>query len=253
MHRKRLQRVRSPTADYVSKTSSAVTLEVGDALCLHSLDPFVSRFQHFADKFARSFRFTATTPVVEVMSMNSHLSNGDAHESGTSWTQILRENSSWIRKILRNRLANHDEVEEVFQDIGLSIAQTDLKPEEVENPSAWLYRVVIRQVLQYRRKSGRYRKLVRNQIEKSSRDADAGPDPLALLMRTERTEAIRSILQTLSDLDREILMLKYSENWTYQQLADKLGVSTNTIEHRLVKSKKQLRKLLANKDGEVTV
>lgn len=71
-----------------------------------------------------------------------------------------------------------------------------------------------------------------------------GQDALEWLVKTEQQTRVNQALQQLRPQEREILILKYTENWTYQQLADHLGASTNTIEYRLIRAKKQLRKLL---------
>ena len=173
--------------------------------------------------------------------------------SDSDWLEVLRENEAWLRKVLRNRLRNQEEVNDVFQEIGVAVSRRDVRPDEPHNAKSWLYRVAIRQVLQYRRKSGRYRNLLnRNQDLTPPSHFQVESDPLAMLMNAERDKAIHEALQSLSDLDREILMLKYVENWTYNQLAENLGVSKNTIEHRLVRSKKKLRQILAQQaDGVV--
>lgn len=167
------------------------------------------------------------------------------------WIDALKSNETWLRRVLRNRLRNADEEDDVFQEVSLAVTRPELRPENRDKVAAWLYRVAIRQVLQYRRKAGRYQKLLR-QSRDSSSPSRAGADPSVLLMRTERDEQIRAALSEMNETDREILMLKYAENWTYQQLADKLGVTKNTIEHRLVRAKKRLRATLTNNDREVT-
>ena len=69
-------------------------------------------------------------------------------------------------------------------------------------------------------------------------------DALDWLVQTEQRSLVGQAIDKLSPKDREILTLKYSENWTYKQLAEHLGASTNTIEYRLIRARKQLRKLL---------
>ena len=51
--------------------------------------------------------------------------------------------------------------------------------------------------------------------------------------------------------DREILLLKYTEGWTYKQLAAHLGVKVKTVEHRLMKARRDLRRRLRERGLEV--
>jgi RNA polymerase sigma-70 factor (ECF subfamily) len=69
--------------------------------------------------------------------------------------------------------------------------------------------------------------------------------PVDQVMAAENQETVRRALSSLSDVDRQILLLKYTEGWSYRQLADHLGVREDTVEYRLLKARKNLRKQLA--------
>jgi DNA-directed RNA polymerase specialized sigma24 family protein len=45
-------------------------------------------------------------------------------------------------------------------------------------------------------------------------------------------------------------MLKYAEGWSYKELASHLGVQEDTIEYRLLRARKNLRRLLVRFDDE---
>ena len=74
--------------------------------------------------------------------------------------------------------------------------------------------------------------------------------PLQSLLATEKQENVQRALAELPDLDRQVLMLKYSEGWSYRDLAEHLGVHEDTIEYRLLKARKNLRRLLRQHVGE---
>ena len=67
---------------------------------------------------------------------------------------------------------------------------------------------------------------------------------MANVLAAEQQDTVRSAVQQLPELDRQVLMLKYVEGWTYRQLAEMLGVSEDSIEYRLLKSRKRLKALL---------
>jgi RNA polymerase sigma-70 factor (ECF subfamily) len=107
--------------------------------------------------------------------------------------------------------------------------------------------VAVRQSLLYRRRQGRWRKLTTRYAETrlpSDRD-ERLPDPLAWLMAGERDELVRRALARLPRREAEILLLKYSENWTYEQLAQHLGATQSAIESRLHRARRRLRRELA--------
>jgi RNA polymerase sigma-70 factor (ECF subfamily) len=61
------------------------------------------------------------------------------------------------------------------------------------------------------------------------------------LMRTESMTSVVEAMKTLDPQDRQILMLKYTEGWGYQDLSDHLGITIKTVEYRLLKARKALR------------
>lgn len=109
----------------------------------------------------------------------------------------------------------------------------------------WLYRLAIRQVLLYRRRCGRYRKLKNQYTERGSPEAQPPEaDPLDWLLADERRALVRNALEKMSERDTEILLLKYTEDWSYHQIAGHLGVSHSAVESRLHRARQKLRSAL---------
>jgi RNA polymerase sigma-70 factor (ECF subfamily) len=106
----------------------------------------------------------------------------------------------------------------------------------------WLYRLAVRHVLIYRRKSGRRRGLIDRFAARQDRDEnDGAASPLAWLVRDERQELVREALRRLPPRDAELLLLKYAEGFTARMLSDRLGVTVPTIEARLHRARARLR------------
>jgi RNA polymerase sigma-70 factor (ECF subfamily) len=47
------------------------------------------------------------------------------------------------------------------------------------------------------------------------------------------------------EVERQLLLLKYAEGWSYRQIAEQLGVQEDTVEYRLLKARKKLRRELS--------
>ena len=108
--------------------------------------------------------------------------------------------------------------------------------------AVWLYRLAVRHVLIYRRKSGRRRGLIDRYAARQDRaESDRSASPLAWLVREERQELVRDALRRLPPRDAELLVLKYAEGFTARELSDRLGVSIPTIEARLHRARARLR------------
>jgi RNA polymerase sigma-70 factor (ECF subfamily) len=150
-----------------------------------------------------------------------------------------------------SRLREPEAVDEVMQEIALAAVRDTAPPAEADKVAPWLYRVAIRQALMYRRKAGRRRKLTDRYAERHPpAEADHGTlEPLDWLLAEERRAIVRRALARLSSRDAEILLLKYTENWSYQQIANRLGVSDSAVETRLHRARQRLRDELARAES----
>ena len=59
---------------------------------------------------------------------------------------------------------------------------------------------------------------------------------------------MRGALERLSRRDAEILLLKYTEDWSYRELALHLGASESAVEARLHRARARLRAELMRAD-----
>jgi RNA polymerase sigma factor (sigma-70 family) len=74
--------------------------------------------------------------------------------------------------------------------------------------------------------------------------ADRETSPLEWIVASEQKADVQRALAKLKPRDREILLLKYTENWTYEELARHTGAKVKTIEYRLLKARQRLRRLI---------
>jgi RNA polymerase sigma-70 factor (ECF subfamily) len=159
------------------------------------------------------------------------------------WAAALAQHSRWLRTVVLARLGEPQAIDEVMQETALAAVKQQAANGDPANLGAWLYRVAVRQVLLYRRKHGRQRKLLANYAGSSNRNQVA-TDPLDWLLRDERTMLVRRSLARLPCRDAEILLLKYTEDWSYRELAAHLGLSESAVEARLHRARQRLREAM---------
>ena len=80
----------------------------------------------------------------------------------------------------------------------------------------------------------------------STRSETVEAEPLDWLLLDERKAYVREALQRLPPRDAEILLLKYTEDWSYRDLAGHLGISESAVEARLHRARGKLRDALAD-------
>src|SRR4026208_1082560 len=103
---------------------------------------------------------------------------------------------------------------------------------EAAKVAPWLYRLALTQSLLYRRRQGRWRKLTSRYAQHAPpMEHDArSVDPLGWLLADGRQELVRQAVARLPGREVEILLLKYTEHWSYEQLAQHLGTTESAIE-----------------------
>jgi RNA polymerase sigma factor (sigma-70 family) len=171
---------------------------------------------------------------------------GNGPAPALDWPKILAENEGWLRTVVFARLGEPQAVEEVMQEVALAAVRQKAPLLDFTKVKSWLYRLAVMQSLLYRRKQGRRRKLIdryAQRIRPSEHDTREF-DPLGWLLAEERHQQVRTALKQLSSRDAEILLLKYTEDWSYRELAAHLGISESAVEARLHRARRRMRAAL---------
>jgi RNA polymerase sigma-70 factor (ECF subfamily) len=164
-----------------------------------------------------------------------------------NWQTALADHDRWLRTVVLARVGQAAAVDEVMQEVALAAVRQQAPLADAAKLAPWLYRLAILQSLVYRRKQGRRRKLTARYAERvPPSDVDRrSADPLEWLLADERQALVRRAIGQLPPREAEILLLKYTENWSYRQLAQHLGTSEGAVESRLHRARQRLRTQLA--------
>ena len=179
------------------------------------------------------------------------MTNADAPQSGPAgqidWQYELERHDRWLRTVVWSRLGHARGVDDVMQEVALAAVRQQAPISDVSKLSAWLYRLAITQSLLYRRRLGRQRRLQDRYAQRlPAGGEDRGDaDPLGWLLSQERRAMVRQALGALPSRDAEVLLLKYAENYSYQQIAELWEMSTSAVESRLHRAREKLRTALA--------
>ncbi|MEK6246576.1 MAG: RNA polymerase sigma factor [Planctomycetales bacterium] len=162
-----------------------------------------------------------------------------------NWQAELTQHDRWLRNVVLARVGERQAVDDVMQEVSLAAIRQQAPLRDPSKVGAWLYRLAVTKSLLYRRTMGRRRNLHKRYAERVESSHPGPPDPLGWMLDSERQGKIREAIMALSTKDKEILLLKYTENWTYQQLADRLEISNAAVESRLHRARARMRRQLA--------
>jgi RNA polymerase sigma factor (sigma-70 family) len=167
------------------------------------------------------------------------------------WPAALAQHDRWLRTVALARLHEPQAVDEVLQEVALAAVRQAAPLADASKLAPWLYRLTVRQALLYRRKMGRRRRLAdrySGEVGATGGRRDRVLDPLDWLLAQERRKQVREALTRLPARDAEMLLLKYTENWNYHQIAAHLGLTHSAVEARLHRARRKLREELAALD-----
>ncbi len=128
-------------------------------------------------------------------------------------------------RLLGERSLAEDAVQEAFMKLHVQFA-------EVREPRRWLYRTVHNQALNHRRDNA---KIVPMPTADSTAEArtpegiDPDPFPDEHLMRSEGIGLVRLSLATLDERSRELVRLKFNENFSYKEISERTGLTSGHV------------------------
>jgi RNA polymerase sigma-70 factor, ECF subfamily len=145
---------------------------------------------------------------------------------------------------------NWEDAEDALQDSFLK-AFTRLNSFEGRSTfSSWVTRIAINQSLMVLRK----RRTINDQSIGAGDDCcgsndrwemrDVREDPEHLYVRHERSELLRGAIRRMRPCLRDVLELQYAQEYSIQEIADALGISSAAAKSRLFHARVSLRTLL---------
>jgi RNA polymerase sigma-70 factor (ECF subfamily) len=159
------------------------------------------------------------------------------------WKAVLAQHERWLRTVVYARLGEPQAVDDVMQEVSLAAVRQRAPLADPAKVAPWLYRLAVTQSLLYRRKQGRRRRLMSGYADRArpTEEDRREVDPLQWLLADERRQMVRLALGRIPKRDAEILLLKYSENWSYRELTEHLGISQTALQARLHRARQRLR------------
>lgn len=112
---------------------------------------------------------------------------------------------------------------------------------------SWLYRLVVNACLDYHRRRRRFLPLLEDGLEEAldvfrSRDESALHD----LLREEQEERVQQVVAQLPEEQRIVVVMRYTEGLSYEEIADALGCRRGTVASRLNRAHRALERRLSN-------
>lgn len=142
------------------------------------------------------------------------------------WEALVSQNENRLYRAALSLLGDPQEAEDAVQDA--FVRYLERAPEELENPGAWLMRVLVNNC--------------KSRLRLAWRRVGPLPDTLPAPAMEER-EVLEELF-ALPPADRAVLHLYYYEGYTTDEIARITGRRPGTVRTRLSRAREKLRRLL---------
>jgi RNA polymerase sigma-70 factor (ECF subfamily) len=117
--------------------------------------------------------------------------------------------------------------------------------------STWLFKIASNNCIDFLRKERKKKMFsLDNTISNDDGDdltydvKDGEPDPEESLMKGQKVEAMREVVEKLKPRYRELVMLRYFKEYSYEEIAEELDLPLGTVKAQLFRARDLLANLL---------
>ncbi len=159
--------------------------------------------------------------------------------------RLYRRYSKDVYNMAMRMVGSVDIAEEITQDVFISVFKDIWRFQFQSSFTTWLYRIVLRRSADFFRKNKSYgiRKVEldnTNQGKPVLELNDPGPSPLDEAFESEKERLIEKAILSVSPKQRSILILRYVQNLSYEEIAEILKCRIGTVKSRLNRAHKSL-------------
>ena len=190
----------------------------------------------------------STTSTSEIDVLIARCLDGDQ----TAWEQIVRQHWRKVFNLAYKFVGRHDEAEDLTQDIFVKIFRALHTFDRRANFQTWLISISRNLCIDHYRSVRKERETIAREVDASSlAPASHERGPYAALEQRDLKALISRALQTLPASLREAVTLRDLQDFSYQEIAERLGLPEGTVKSRINRGRlelaRQLRRLQSAK------
>jgi len=151
-----------------------------------------------------------------------------------AFAELIERYQAPLRYFISRLSANSETAEDIFQDTWLTVIRRIHTLKKIEAFSTWLYRIARNKVYQQLRRKKMLSELDENIAVPNDTEND--------VFSTEDAAKIHRCLTELRTEHKEVLMLCFLEQMSYQQISEVLNCRLGTVKSRIHYAKLALKK-----------
>lgn len=151
---------------------------------------------------------------------------------------IAKEYSPMLLNHIRRMLGNLEDAEDVLQEVLITLFKKQHTFRGDSSFKTWVYRIATNRTIDFIRKSKRYK------VVEWDETIPSVANPYKETELSLKSERLTKALMSLSIEEREIVVLKEMDGFTFKEISDIKGINENTVKTKMYSSLKKLRESL---------
>lgn len=161
------------------------------------------------------------------------------------FSELMKRHKDKVRNIIYITLNNGDLVDDIAQDVFITVYR-NLKNFRFESQfTTWIYRITINKCKDYLRKRNIRRIFI------PLKDEEKEPVFESINEDSDIKEIVRNAIAELPDKLRIPIVLKDMEGFSYQEIAESLQCELGTVKSRIFRGREALKKILQPLEKEL--
>jgi RNA polymerase sigma-70 factor, ECF subfamily len=177
---------------------------------------------------------------MDIEPLIKRIQKGDTHLYASVMKHFEQKVFITVYRLVKNRTVAEDLVQEIFIKAFYNLP----KYKQTSTFNAWLYRLAMNYCLDYLRKAKK--SITTDEIESIEQQY-----PEKILLLYERNQALEQLLKQLEEIEYMVLLLRYVNELSYEEISDVLQISLNEVRNKLHRSKQKLRILSKAQGGDL--
>ncbi len=153
--------------------------------------------------------------------------------------ELLDTSGVRLHALLGRLTLSEDVVGDLMQELFIRLSNSS-RLAKVNDPFAYAYRAAINLAFEWRKKS----KVKFQSLDEDCLPVENNPSPLAEMVQAEELDQVLDVIPRLNKLAREVIVMHYIEQESYEEIAQRLGKKPQHIRSVSAKALTRLRQLL---------
>jgi len=168
-----------------------------------------------------------------------HCLGGDKN----SYAQLVERHKRMVFNVAYRILGNTEDAEDAAQEVFLRAYLALPRFRKKSKFSTWLYSIVSNVCITKKKKKDKYANFIEASMQSDSQMENASDNPEGILEKREFADRVQQLVASLPARYSIIITLRYFREFSYDEIAETLGLPIGTVKVRLFRAKEMLKKL----------